>query len=47
MHDPTHGSQRYMCKHGIYIRLGEWEGEAYTEVEVSPRNFTSSIRRTL
>jgi len=29
------------------IRRSEWDGEAYTEGEVFPRNFASSIRQTL
>jgi hypothetical protein len=28
------------------IRPGEWYGEVYTEVELSRRDFASSIRRT-
>jgi hypothetical protein len=29
------------------IRLGEWDGQASTEVKVPPRDFASSIRQIL
>jgi hypothetical protein len=36
-----------MCYSCMLIRPGEWDGKVYAEVEDSPRNFASSIRRTL
>src|SRR5215213_4487829 len=43
---PTHGSQHYICWPRMDIRPGERYRELYTEVEVSRRDFASSIRRT-
>jgi hypothetical protein len=40
------GSQRYMCLPCMDIRPGERDGEVYTDVRVSPKDFASSIRRT-
>jgi hypothetical protein len=42
----THGSQHYICWPRMDIRPGERYRELYTEVEVSRRDFASSIRRT-
>ena len=36
-----------MCEPCMDIRPGGWDGEVYTEVEVSRRDFASSILRTL